>query len=680
PRQALYLANLNAYLQTRFERTGALADLDAAIEAGRAAVAAAPAGHRDRVASLVNLSNSLQLRFERAGTLADLDEAIEARRTAAAAAPVNDPNRAAIFANLASGLRTRFGRTGVLADLDAAIAAWQAAISADHPERATIFASLASGLQTRFESTAALADLDAEIEAYRSAVAAMAADYPDRAAIFVNLANGLRTRFQRAGALADLEAEIEAGQAAVDATPADHPDRGVRLTNLGNELLDRFYSAGAPADLEAAIELGRAAVDATPAGDPRRAAMLSNLGGKLQTRFERTGVQAELDDAIQVLGEAVEATADNDPQRSVALYNLGNALTDRFGRDGAQADLDQAIDVLGGAMDTETAAPWVRIRAARAASELAAALRPEWAAQLMERAVYLLPEIAPRQLQRSDQQYALGGLSGLAGDAAALVLAVTSTPLAERAALALRLLEAGRAVLLSRALEVRNDLTDLTSQHPGLAARFIRVRDLLDRSADMTFPSALPVHDDPSSSAAYPPDRAVQDRQRLAAELADILAQIRTKNGFGSFARPPSTGELLQQATAGPVVVFNVSRYRSDALLLTQDGVTSLPLPGLAMDTVATQVNAFHQALHLTADGETSSKRTAAQRQLNHILGWLWDAAAGPILDILGYGTQPGRTRHGPGCGGRREDSWACYPSTPQATTAIPQATPADAP
>lgn len=46
------------------------------------------------------------------------------------------------------------------------------------------------------------------------------------------------------------------------------------------------------------------------------------------------------------------------------------------------------------------------------------------------------------------------------------------------------------------------------------------------------------------------------------------------------------------------------------------------------------------RALAITTYGETSSGRVAAQRQLNQILGWLWDVAAGPVLDALGYRTQ----------------------------------------
>ena len=74
----------------------------------------------------------------------------------------------------------------------------------------------------------------------------------------------------------------------------------------------------------------------------------------------------------------------------------------------------------------------------------------------------LLPEVTPRQLGRSDQQYAIGGFAGLASDAAALALATEAWRYQrERATRALRLLEAGRAVLLSQALDTRSDLTDL---------------------------------------------------------------------------------------------------------------------------------------------------------------------------------------------------------------------------
>jgi hypothetical protein len=196
--------------------------------------------------------------------------------------------------------------------------------------------------------------------------------------------------------------------------------------------------------------------------------------------------------------------------------------------------------------------------------------------------------------------------------------------------LALQLLEAGRAVLLGQALETRSDLTDLTQQHPDLAARFIRLRDLLDQ------PSTTFTRD-----VSPEPERAVRNRRRLAAQWAALLAEIRALPGFGSFALPPSADELLAQATQGPVVVFNVSRYRSDALLLTASGITCLPLPGLPIATVIDQVTTLHQALDTADNGRTAQDRQAAQRQLSQVLRWLWDNAAGPVLDALGYNAAP---------------------------------------
>ena len=81
----------------------------------------------------------------------------------------------------------------------------------------------------------------------------------------------------------------------------------------------------------------------------------------------------------------------------------------------------------------------------------------------------LLPRITMCRLERGDRQHAIGTFAGLAADAAALVLADPATSAGQRPARALGLLEAGRAVLLSQALETRSRLTDLRAQH--VAAR-----------------------------------------------------------------------------------------------------------------------------------------------------------------------------------------------------------------
>jgi hypothetical protein len=89
-------------------------------------------------------------------------------------------------------------------------------------------------------------------------------------------------------------------------------------------------------------------------------------------------------------------------------------------------------------------------------------------------------------------------------------------------------------------------------------------------------------------------------------------------------------------------VVINVSRYGSDAILLTPGGITAAALPDLAHDALIDRISSFHQALAAAHDPQTSfNQRGDAQRTLSAVLEWLWDAAVRPIVDELGYQRTP---------------------------------------
>jgi tetratricopeptide (TPR) repeat protein len=685
PNRTLYLSNLGNALRARFQRTGGPEDLNGAIEAGQAAVAAAPAGDPHLGMYLVNLGVALSIQFGRTGDLADLDAAIGHLRAAVAVTPADHPNRAGCLANLGNALRIRFQRTGDREDLGAAIGNLGAAVAAtpaDHPDRASCLSYLGIALQTRFNRVGALADLDAAIGNLGEAVAVIQVNHPDRAIHLSNLGNAQRTRFERTGGLEDLSAAIGNLEAAVAAVPADHPNRAVYLSNLGYALYARFRRTGVLDDLDAAIGQLRAVMTVIQADHPDRARHLSNLGQALQVRFEEIGDREDMDAAIANHEAAVAAAPADLPERAVYLSNLGIALNDRFGRTGDLADLDAAIGHLQAAVDVSpadhpslarrlcglaialrtrfertgiqadraaalsaytraaelgSAEPSIRIPAAHAGASLAAQSEPALAADLMEMAVRLLSEVAPRQLQRSDQQYALGGFHGLASDAAALVLADASAG-DRRVVRALALLEAGRAVLLSQALDTRSDLTDLRQQHPGVATRFAELRERLDQPADSPAVSSL----QDGTGAGAPSGQPAGDRRKLAGELAAILAQIRSLPGFTSFGCPPTASDLLSEADPGPIVTFSISAYRSDALLLTGNRITSVQLPGLVLDTLTEQIGLFYDALNATADlGASFPERRDAQARLSGVLEWLWDTAAGPVLHALGYDRQP---------------------------------------
>jgi tetratricopeptide (TPR) repeat protein len=620
--RARLLSNLGISLQTRFARTGAQPDVDEAVECLLEAVAAGPDDHLERAERLSNLGNALESRFERTGQRTDLDQAITAGRAAAAAWPAGHPRQAANLSNLGMTLRVRFERTGSERDLDESIAVGREAVAAapaDVPDRTRFLSNLGWALRARFDRLGSRRDLDEAISVGREAVAAAPADHPERAGLLSNLSVELQDRFSRAGSQADLDEAVAAAREAVAAAPDGHPGRAIYLSGLRNAFHARFGLDGVPADLDRAIECMREAAGITPASQPNRVGLLANLGMLMYERFQQGGARADLDEAVAAAREAVAAASADDPGRANAFISLGRALR-------ARSDLDEAADAMETAAGIESAAPTIRIYAGHEAATWSAGSDPARAARLLDQAVRLLPRVAPRQLERGDQQVALGSFAGLAASAAALALRDPRTPERDRAARALGLLETGRAVLLSQVLETRSDISELAVRQPALAARFSQLHDMLDN-----------VQDNPALIPGSP-----RDHRQFATEFDDLLAQIRALDGFGSFLLPPSAAELTGQAAHGPVVTFNVSVYGSDALLLTAEGIASVPLPGLDVKSVADRVTDFRTSLDIVQSAHASTRQLAvAERQLSSVLEWLWDTAAGPVLDALGFDSPP---------------------------------------
>ena len=482
------------------------------------------------------------------------------------------------------------------------------------------------------------------LQAVQRAVILIPIEDPDHAKSAANLGLILWARFKRTGAGADLEMAITFLREAAQTTSPGSPEHAMSLASLGMVLRWRYEQTGTMADLDAAIEVGREAVHATPFDHPYYAGYLLNLANALLAKSEKTGTADDLDAAIAALRESADITPEDHPNRAAFLGNLGDALRQRFERTAAPADRDAAIAMWVQTAGIDGAPPSRRIQAGHAAGALLAESDPARAARLLEGAVRLLPEVAPRGLDRSDQQDLLADLAGLSSAAAALALTAPGLAASrhEQAGRALGLLEAARGTLLAQALETRTDLTELRLEHRGLAARFTELRDLLDQpqpgSAMLT-----------STTRGHRPDLdwlQVRDGRTVAAELAALLEQIRSLEGFTTFALPPPIEALRGQATQGPVVTFNVSPYRSDAILLTSEEATALPLPGLTPDAVTDQVHIFYEALSAVVDAAQLADRIAAEQRIRDVLAWLWDEAAGPVLDAPGY-TSP----HVPGTG-----------------------------
>ena len=84
---------------------------------------------------------------------------------------------------------------------------------------------------------------------------------------------------------------------------------------------------------------------------------------------------------------------------------------------------------------------------------------------------------------------------------------------------------------------------------------------------------------------------------------------------------------MMTAASFGPIIVINVSPYRCDAFLIEGHGIRTINLPNLHLRDIEENVKRL--------------KSARSSPKVSRVLEWLWDVAAGPILDKLGFQETP---------------------------------------
>jgi hypothetical protein len=165
--------------------------------------------------------------------------------------------------------------------------------------------------------------------------------------------------------------------------------------------------------------------------------------------------------------------------------------------------------------------------------------------------------------------------------------------------------------------------------------------------------------------------RRATERMALDQEWNELLGEIRSLDGFDGFLQPPRVEALSKAAVGGPVVVVNVSRWRSDALIVTTEGVLPpVELPLATRESTTDWVDRYlvavaryqdagqeageahrrfsegdgsaaaFQAYH-AAVAQVHAERLRMESDVTEVLGWLWTAVAEPILTLLGFTETP---------------------------------------
>jgi len=625
PHRDAYNSNLGLAYSRFFDYTGDRVALTAAIGAfRRARELTRPQDGRFAVCC-TNLGVALVHRFELTDHVADLDEAIDVQTAAVEATARTDPDFAFYQSNLGASHTTRFERTADRDSLDLAIHALQAAVAATpegDPELPTRETNLGRARLRRYEQTADTDSLFAAIAALGAAVEATAPDDPDYEPRLSNLAGAFILLYDRTRDLPSLDMAIEALE---EATTVKRPHRlrASHLANLGTARQRRFGRTHDSRDAETAIEAYTEALNLTPPDDPDRVGRLSGLGNL----HLRRGTADDLDRALALLDEAVGAVPRGHPDSTVYLTNRADAYAARFERSADDTDLAAALRDYRAA--AEGSAPALgRARAALSRGRLAASADPGHPEALdgFGQAVGLLDQVVWRGLSRTDGEFLLREFSGVASDAAACAIA-RGRPAEE----ALDVLDRGRGVLLGHALDTRAAYDTLREEHPDLAERFSQIQRALERPDQAT-----------SLSEQYSNTASLMDGEQfvaLAREREEVLAAIQALPGHAGFPRSEAV-DLEAAAAAGPVVVVNVSRYRCDALALTDRGVLLIPLPALTADDVARVAEGFLRLVRrvrIVSELSTADRRRLDDR-LRDVLAWLWEVVAAPVLDRLGLG------------------------------------------
>ena len=193
--RARIMTNLAIHLNRRYHRSRELADLEACVFfAGAGARETSPWKRKDAAWRWARFGQFTFEKYRDTGSQADLHAAIDASRKAVAATRSGDSERAARLATLSASLLMRYWLTRSQADLDEAAATAAAAVArlpADPGERAGCLSALAQVQLAQFERAGQLRDLERAVETERRAVACWPAGDQGRAGSAAELAMAL---------------------------------------------------------------------------------------------------------------------------------------------------------------------------------------------------------------------------------------------------------------------------------------------------------------------------------------------------------------------------------------------------------------------------------------------------------------------------------------------------------
>ena len=526
----------------------------------------------DRPISLNNLADADLRRVQQTGQVIDPEEAILLLRESINLRPAPHPDRSASLNNLANAILTQVQQTGRVDDLEEAISLHRESLvlrPASHPDRSASLNNLANAVLTQFRQTGQLVDLEETISLHRESLMLRPASHPDRSASLNNLANAVKTRFEQTGQMVDLEEAISLHRESLVLRPAPYLDRSASLNNLANAVLTRFEQTGQLVDLEEAISFHRESLMLRPAPHPDRLTSLRNLANAVLIRFQQTGQVVDLEEAISLYREALMCLPPSHPAHCLYLTSLASSLCDKFDL-GDMSSLEASMNMFRTAANHETGSVFDRLKAAQIWARRADGMDHPSALEAYQTAIQLLPHAAtltsvansPHRLLADHLNYQLYS------SAAACAIRLGQTEQA------VEMLEEGRSIFWSQALQLQTSIDGLHRDCPELAEKLQGISLALERNSFDEESVAIRTE----VGAVMTMEAKTARFRRLNEDWLATLEEVRALEDFTDFLRPKKLDMLKQVAGHGPMVLLNVSKSSCDALIVTFRGVEHAPL------------------------------------------------------------------------------------------------------
>lgn len=623
----------------RYMKTRDLGDLDKAIEM----LNNADSGDTDTSIFRLHLSKMRAERYERTGSIEDLDEAVNQGRQGVQEIPKDQEGFSRISDRLCQILHQRWRRLARIEDLDLAVQvaekAWERVPSTEIRRRARCAATLARSLACRSDATQSSEDIDRAIQLIREAIEVLRENSLYEPTHMLDLGSHLHQRYIIRYQPEDLD-EAESILIAGAQESAEHGKKVDEV--LVRKILDVAFVRERASQFQKLVDFESILSSIFPNRRDDMDLSFSaryTIGISMYLRYlEYDNYQSIqhwmprkediLDESLHHLEKSRSLIPEGHLAKPAVLNGIGGVWMERYWGTLSTRHLDVALGYFKEITWTPLARPYLRIHAAHRAIRLTtSAGRFEEAAQIAKEVVEVFPELCSRILSREDQQNA-AQVPGFISDACGL--SVMNGNVEE----ALRRAELGRCMTLGYLMDSRSDLTELRSGHPTLAAEYDTLRSRAFQQVDKTEVHGIR-------------DRQAKERHEAARRLEELEEKIRKKPGFQHFMSPLTSQECKDEAADGPIILVNMTSFRSDAIIVTTGNIKHIELKSMRPQNLGSLPHKPSQTSLKPGRGNMDDWLALREEELCErnmvprtgaridIAGWLWSTCVKPVLDEL---------------------------------------------